>query len=120
MRLLIDECCPRAFAETLRREGHDIVYVADFGAASADVALAQLADADGRVIISQDCDFGELAIRQGVPATGVVLMTCYSLSVADRCDRLCGVISDLGQKLLGAMTVVELRRVRQRSLRPSN
>ena len=65
MRLLVDANLAPRVAELLTAAGHDVRHVFDIGLGSAtDSAILASADADGRVVVSSDTDFGALLARQ--------------------------------------------------------
>jgi predicted nuclease of predicted toxin-antitoxin system len=72
IRFHLDENCPHAIAEGLRRRGIDVTTTPEAGLISAtDEEQAAHARADGCVIFTQDKDF--LAINAaGVPHAGIV------------------------------------------------
>ena len=74
MRLLADENIPRRMVEALRSHGHDVAWVCSDAPGSADSSVLAAARCDGRVLLTFDKDFGELAFRKGLPAgCGIVL-----------------------------------------------
>lgn len=100
MRFLVDECCPRAFVDALRLSGHDVLYAAEMARSASDEELAAMAAGEDRLVVTQDYDFGELAVRRKLAVSGVVLIACQ------------------GQpRLIGALAVIEPKRVRLRDLR---
>ena len=100
MRFVVDECCHRLFASGLRREaGHDVLNVANDHSGAADY------------------DFGEPAIRRRRPMPGVVLLAPSPRPISDRVARLVLVVSNLGDRLEGALTIIEDDRLRFRSLK---
>ena len=61
MRLLIDNSLSWRVGRDLREFGHDVVHVADLGMAAADDRVVYLrACAEGRIILTQDSDFGPI------------------------------------------------------------
>ena len=61
MKLLIDNALSPLVAEGLRQAGHDVVHVRDIGLQEApDDVILDRAQADQRVIVSADTDFGTL------------------------------------------------------------
>ncbi|HEX6860567.1 MAG TPA: DUF5615 family PIN-like protein [Caulobacteraceae bacterium] len=116
MRLLVDECCPRAVTEALRAAGHDVLYVAESHASVTDAHVAALAAAEDRIIVTQDYDFSEMAVRDGAIKGGVVLIACPSLSIFERAVRVTEVVAATGEELRGNLVIVEMRRVRRRPL----
>ncbi len=74
MLILTDENIPRSVVIGLREAGHDVLWVKEvMRGVDNDVILAR-AMAEGRVVVTFDKDFGELAFRSRLPSTcGVVL-----------------------------------------------
>jgi predicted nuclease of predicted toxin-antitoxin system len=74
MRLLADENMPRDVVAALRRAGHDVAWVREQAPGSSDKHVLEMAQAEQRIVLTFDKDFGELAFHRGLPATcGVVL-----------------------------------------------
>lgn len=67
MKFLIDAQLPARLAEFLTGAGHDAVHTTELpdGNRSTDQQIAELADADGRVVVTKDRDFrdGHLLTR---------------------------------------------------------
>ena len=70
MKLLVDECCDPRLVATLRRAGHDVRYVLESDAGASDEQLAALSIEQHRILITEDKDFGELAMRHGKTLPG--------------------------------------------------
>ena len=66
MRFLVDNNLSPILAGILRRAGHDVSHVREIGlqAAADEVVLAR-AQAEQRVVVSADTDFGGLLSRSG-------------------------------------------------------
>ncbi len=73
-RFLADESCPDPVADALERAGFDIVRSVETMRSASDDAVLAAAVAQGRIVIAQDRDFGELILRSGQPAVGYVLL----------------------------------------------
>jgi len=75
VKLLVDENLSPRIAADLAEVGHDAVHVREVGLArSADTALLSFAARTGRVIVSNDSDFGELLARTGALRPSVLLV----------------------------------------------
>lgn len=74
MRILANENFPRDAVEALRARGHDVSWVRTDSPGSTDLQVVDRAASEGRLLITFDKDFGELAFRSGLfsPA-GIVL-----------------------------------------------
>ena len=66
MRFLADENCPRAAVAALEVAGHDVAWVR-LAAPGADADVLAAAARKGRVLLTFDKDFGELAARSALP-----------------------------------------------------
>ena len=74
MRFLADENFPGAAVISLREAGHDVASIAADAPSSPDRDVLARASTDGRVLLTFDKDFGELAFRAHLPADcGVIL-----------------------------------------------
>lgn len=74
MRILANENVPGEAVEALRQRGHDVTWIRSDAPGSSDQQVLQRAQAEGRLLITFDKDFGALAFRLGLPASsGIVL-----------------------------------------------
>ncbi|MBI2887703.1 MAG: DUF5615 family PIN-like protein [Chloroflexi bacterium] len=75
MRFLLDESAEFRIAALLREAGHDVTASArDYPQALADHEVLAIAQREGRILITNDSDFGELIFRQNLPHAGVILL----------------------------------------------
>jgi predicted nuclease of predicted toxin-antitoxin system len=118
MQFLADECLIGSIVQRLRRDGHDVTALPKVLLGSTDVKVLAHSYVEGRILLTHDYDFGDLAFRVGEPAAGIVIVdvdsfvgTFENLAV-DVAERLAG----LGDALLGRLTVLESARTRQRDL----
>jgi predicted nuclease of predicted toxin-antitoxin system len=74
MRFLADENFPGAAVAALVRAGHDVVWIGAVAQGTSDIEVFQWAAREGRIILTFDKDFGEIARRASLPAAcGVIL-----------------------------------------------
>jgi predicted nuclease of predicted toxin-antitoxin system len=75
MRVLANENVPSTVIHGLRANGHDVVAVKEWLPGAADEAVLRRAQAEERILVTHDRDFGELAHRRQLPAAcGIVLL----------------------------------------------
>jgi predicted nuclease of predicted toxin-antitoxin system len=74
VKLLADEGVDSAIVTRLRSDGHDVVYVAELSPGITDEAVLELANADERIPMTADKDFGELVFRLRRVAFGILLV----------------------------------------------
>ena len=75
-----------------------------------------MANAEGRVLITEDRDFGELVVRQRLGIAGVMLLELDRLSNTAEADRVGDIVSSHADKLAGHLVVMEPARLRLRRL----
>lgn len=114
MNLIADEGVDRAVVEHLRREGHNVVYVAELAPSITDEEVLHRADAEAAVLLTADKDFGELVFRQGRAQSGVILVRLAGLANATKAEIVAEVCRERAAELLGAFSVVSPGQVRIR------
>jgi predicted nuclease of predicted toxin-antitoxin system len=115
--ILADENVPRASVDLLRTAGMDVESVAERDAGMSDLAVLELARAEGRLLLTFDRDFGELIYRRGHAAPPALV---YLRFVPTDPQEAAAVFRRLLEhseiELDGRFTVVTRDQVRQRSL----
>jgi predicted nuclease of predicted toxin-antitoxin system len=74
MRFLVDECTGTRVAEWLRSEGHEVFSVYDEARGASDAQIIAQANAEDRILITNDRDFGIKVFRDHEPHCGVVFL----------------------------------------------
>ena len=74
MDFLADENVPRPIIERLRSDGFTVHTIAEKSPGISDSHVLAVANEGGLILITQDQDFGELAIARQAPVTGVALL----------------------------------------------
>ncbi len=68
MRVLLDESAEFRIAAYLQRRGHDVTAIAhDYPASLSDRDVLTIAYQEGRILITNDRDFGELIFHEQQP-----------------------------------------------------
>lgn len=106
MRILADECCDAGLVDALRADGHDVLSVSSTtpGAADSDV-LAQ-AVGSGRLLLTEDRDYGELVFAGLSEHEGVLYVRFPGNARQTMISRARAFVADRGESLLGAFTVL--------------
>jgi predicted nuclease of predicted toxin-antitoxin system len=75
MRLLADENFPRPLIDFLRDNGHDVLWAGIDLASGKDSLLLDFAESEGRILLTLDKDFWQIALQRRTPVqrSGVVL-----------------------------------------------
>jgi len=111
-----DECVADEIVQEMRRRGADIVYAKEACPGAPDPDVLRLATEGGRILITDDHGFGELAVRQSQPAAGILILALYQLPTGERERRAVTRILAMGDSCYGHLAIVEPGRVRLRPL----
>jgi predicted nuclease of predicted toxin-antitoxin system len=119
MHLLCDENMPRTVVQALRERGHDVLYVRETMRGATDEVVLAAAQADSRLVVTQDKDFGELAFRFGLPAAcGILLLRLTGDDPAADVRRMVDVVESIVD-WTGQFVVVTDDHIRVRPLPPT-
>ena len=119
MRWIVNENVSGTLIRSLRNVGHDVLSVKESMRGAGDPDILARAQAEQRVVVTQDKDFGELAYRCGLPASsGVVLFRLSGTAPETDNHRMLEVLES-GVNWTGHFAVVTDDRVRIRPL-PGN
>ena len=72
MKLLLDSCVWGGNRRPLGDCGHDVSCVGDWKSDPGDEEVLRRAEAENRILVTLDKDFGELAIVHGQPHAGII------------------------------------------------
>ena len=114
MRFLLDVCAAsRRMQDALASQGHDVLSALEGHARATDEELLALAMEEGRILITEDKDFGELVFVRRLPHPCIVRFV--EMTVAEKVTAMRELIQqhpDLMSE--GALIVVTPTRVRIR------
>ena len=120
MKLLLDENIGRSTAEALRRQGHDVSWVGEDFAGTPDVAIMAQAEREGRVLVTKDKDFGELAFKNGQTHGGVILLRLADERPENTLRVIHGVLNHLALRKPPFFVVASDSEFRVHALRPKD
>lgn len=116
MRLLFDQSTDRRLGPMLRQRGHDVQIVGvDYPRSLPDYQVLAIAQQVGRILVTQDRDFGELVFRYHRPHAGVIFLRLPPVELDAKLARLLHVINNYADQLRQFVVVTE----RQVRVRPS-
>lgn len=118
MKFLADECCDTGLVASLREDGHDVLYVLEKKAGVTDDEVLIDAYNEGRILITEDKDFGELVYRLKKSAQGIILIRIDVKERHMKWPRLKKLIDNYEARLRGHFVVIDTQKFRFRPLLP--
>ncbi|MBI2141098.1 DUF5615 family PIN-like protein [Candidatus Woesearchaeota archaeon] len=113
MKFLIDTNLGRKFTSLLKQAGHDAIFAKDLLPLRSDEEILAKAKNEGRIVVTNDKDFGELVFRLGRPSCGVILLRVSTIDPKERFELAKGVLD----KAEGGFVVVKEGQARIRRLK---
>ena len=116
MRFLLDENVDLPLGDYLSASGHDVTAVAlDYARSIKDDEVLEIARAEGRILITNDKDFGVLIYQQQLDHAGVIFFRLRDEDIPTKIARLEAVLTLHADALAaGAYIVVTDTRIRVR------
>lgn len=114
MKFLVDESVEYRVALDLKEKGFDIISVASDFPSLKDKRVLSKANKEGRILMTNDKDFGELIFRQKLPHKGVILLRLPDETSQAKIEKLNFLLKNYESKLENNFVVVTKDRVRIR------
>lgn len=107
MRFLADENFPRPIIEKIRRQDHDVLWARTDCPGFKDRTLLERAEADGRIVLTLDKDFWQIALQRPVPLkrSGVILFRALP-AIPEQLEPLVHSALRAGRSWAGYVSVV--------------
>ena len=113
MKVLLDTCVYGGGVEILEAAGYDVIWAGNWPRDPGDEEILRRAYSEGRILITLDKDFGELAVLFGRLHCGIIrLVGVSSIQQPVVCMRVLDKYGEVLQK--GAIVTAELDRLRFR------
>lgn len=117
MRLLANENVPGDAVTSLRKRGHDVLWIRTEHPGLDDESVLKIAQAENRVLLTFDKDFGSLAFQKGAKAVeGIILFRIPKKSPAFVSGLITSVLESRND-WRGHFAVVEEDRIRMKQLK---
>jgi len=112
VKLVADESCAGPVIRALRAAGHDVVAIAEVATGTSDESVMSRAFGEGRVLITEDRDFGELVYALGHSTAGVAFVKFHRRARRGKPAAVVEAVAKLGERMNGGFAVIEPGRVR--------
>ena len=118
MPFLADESCDFAVVRALRDAGEDVIAVAEVAPGADDRIVLEMGQRDGRVLLTEDKDFGNLVFAAGHPTGGVSFLRYPVAARMLIAQATVDFVRQRRQDLGGSFVVIEPSRIRITPPRP--
>ena len=112
MRFLADESCDFAVVRALRTAGHDIKAIVEVCPGISDDEAMQIAIGEGRVLLTEDKDFGWLVSASTGGGASVIFIRFPMRTRSTLPETIVEFVKRAEKKLTGSFAVVEPGRIR--------
>lgn len=112
MRFLVDECAGPTVAKWLREQGHEVFSVFDEAKGISDEDVLNMAVAEGRILITNDKDFGEMIFRERRHHKGIIFIRLNDERSANKINVIRHLLENYSERLPGQFVTATETRVR--------
>jgi predicted nuclease of predicted toxin-antitoxin system len=113
LRVLLDTCVWGGVRKALSEAGHDVLWAGDWPVDPGDEEVLERAHLEGRLLVTLDKDFGELAVVHRMPHHGILRLV--ALSTSQQVEMCLAVLAKYASQLeAGAIVTADARRIRLR------
>ncbi|MFH1259320.1 MAG: DUF5615 family PIN-like protein [Elusimicrobiota bacterium] len=106
MKFIADENVDKPIVDRIRKEGHEVIYVAEVLPNISDDEVIRLVNRESAVLITADKDFGELVFRMGRVVYGVVLVRLSGLPLIEKAEIVLKAIVKYADQLMHSFAVI--------------
>jgi predicted nuclease of predicted toxin-antitoxin system len=114
MQFLADENIEKPVVDWLRGMGHDVLWAVEACPGAPDDRILRLAQAQTRVIITNDKGFGATVYRLRKPIPGLILIRASRDKAVEKIDLLKQVFAETGDAIDGRYIIVNASGIRIR------
>jgi predicted nuclease of predicted toxin-antitoxin system len=112
MQLLANENFPGDAVTALRQQGNDVAWVREDSPGISDIQVLDRAQREGRILITFDKDFGELAFHHGLPASCGIILFRISMPTPEHVTSRAVAALQQREDWAGHFSVIEDSRIR--------
>jgi len=106
IKFIADVNIEKRIVDYLLENGYDVKWIPDYNCEMTDEELLKVASEEGRILVTNDKDFGELTFLQKKHSTGIVLIRVKSQQTIVKLELLIKLLSKYSEKILGHFVVI--------------
>ena len=116
IKFLADEGFSFPITSILKEMGYDVIWIGDFASGADDTKVFEISQKDGRIILTEDKDFGELAIRFKCKTSGIIFLRIEPDQKELRKQKMLDLVRNFSNKLKGHLTIIDEQKFRFRKI----
>ncbi|MFB6199418.1 MAG: DUF5615 family PIN-like protein [Candidatus Nanohaloarchaea archaeon] len=116
MKFIVDESTGKGVADFLRDKDHDTAFVGAEMKSASDSEIMDRALKEDRVIVKNDKDFGELAVKKGKDAEGILLLRLQIETPRNKKKALENLLKNHKDKIRGNLLIAREDQIKTRKL----
>jgi predicted nuclease of predicted toxin-antitoxin system len=120
LKFVADENVDALIVAEVRAMGHEVWSVAEQTSGVADEDVLQRASQRDAILVTADKDFGEMVFRQRRASTGVLLLRLGGLPSEAKARLVIDTLTEHGERLIFAFSVLAPQALRIRKAEPSS
>lgn len=115
MKFIVDESTGKAVAEFLNKK-YDTVYVGKDHKGIEDREIMDKADGEERIIVTNDKDFGELAVKEGKESEGILILRLEIETPENKIKTVENILKEHRDKLENNLVIAKEDQIKTRKL----
>lgn len=112
MKFLADESCDFIIVKTLRKAGYDVIATAEDSPGISDTEIIHKTISDGRILLTEDKDFGQLAFANRPLTQTIILLRFPAKARKDISKTVLEFIQKHSSDMQGCFAVLQPGRIR--------
>lgn len=116
VKFIADEGFSFPISSILRDKGYDVKWIGDIASGVDDRIVFEISRKEGRIILTEDKDFGELAIRFKCKTSGIILLRIDPDQKELREKKVLELFRNFSDKLKGHLIIIDKQKFRFRKI----
>jgi predicted nuclease of predicted toxin-antitoxin system len=112
LRFLADVNVEKAIVDFLLENKYEVGWIPDYNCDMLDEDLLNLANAEKRILITNDKNFGELTFLQKRISAGIILIRVRGQKAADKVKLISKLLQNYSDKVLNHFVVITENKIR--------
>lgn len=116
LKFIVDESTGRSVADFLEEKDYSTVFVGEEMVGADDREIMKKAVEEDRIIVTNDKDFGQLAVKEGRDAKGIILLRLKIETPDNKVKTVRNLLDEHPEKIDGNLAVVKEDSIKLREI----